>query len=101
LELKADAVEFYAGEDSEKQAEYGNAFEEAYRRVIRSRILDRHLRPDGRALNEIRPIWCEVDVYPRAHGTGLFTRGETQVLTSATLGTPRKRRKLIRFARGK
>ncbi|HPG18981.1 MAG TPA: polyribonucleotide nucleotidyltransferase [Flexilinea sp.] len=88
-ELKADAVEFYAGEDSEKQSEYGNAFEEAYRKVIRSRILDRHLRPDGRALNEIRPIWCEVDVYPRAHGTGLFTRGETQVLTSATLGTPR------------
>ncbi|OQA25515.1 MAG: Polyribonucleotide nucleotidyltransferase [Chloroflexi bacterium ADurb.Bin344] len=88
-ELKADAVEFFAGEDSEKQSEYGNAFEEAYRKVIRSRILDRHLRPDGRALNEIRPIWCEVDVYPRAHGTGLFTRGETQVLTSATLGTPR------------
>ncbi|HQN62239.1 MAG TPA: polyribonucleotide nucleotidyltransferase [Flexilinea sp.] len=88
-ELKADAVEFYAGEDSEKQSEFGNAFEEAYRKVIRSRILDRHLRPDGRALNEIRPIWCEVDVYPRAHGTGLFTRGETQVLTSATLGTPR------------
>ncbi len=88
-ELKADALEFFAGEDAEKQNAYGQAFEEAYRKVIRSRILNRHVRPDGRSLEEIRPIWCEVDVYPRAHGTGLFTRGETQVLTSATLGTPR------------
>ncbi len=44
-------------------------------------------RPDGRTPTEIRPIWCEVGLSPRAHGSGLFTRGETQVLSFATLGT--------------
>ena len=52
-------------------------------------ILNRTMRPDGRGTTEIRPIWCDVDYSPRAHGSGLFTRGETQVLTIATLGTPR------------
>ena len=52
------------------------------------------MRPDGRGPTEIRPIWCEVDVSPRAHGSGLFTRGETQVLTLATLGTPREAQEL-------
>ena len=88
-QLKAKVVEEFAGEDDTKKADYAEGFEEAYRRVVRSRILDRHLRPDGRGLTEIRPIWTKVDVLPRPHGTGLFTRGETQVLTFATLGTPR------------
>ena len=51
-------------------------------------------RPDGRGLTEIRPIWCEVGISPRAHGSGLFTRGETQVLTLATLGTPKEAQEL-------
>ena len=55
--------------------------------VVRSRILDRGLRPDGRTLTQIRPLDAEVDLSPRAHGSGLFTRGETQVLSIATLGT--------------
>ncbi len=55
--------------------------------VVRSRILDRGLRPDGRGLTQIRPLAAEVDLSPRAHGSGLFTRGETQVLSIATLGT--------------
>lgn len=63
------------------------AFSEAEKRIVRERILDLHKRPDGRAPAEIRPIWCEVDLSPRTHGSGLFTRGETQVLTLATLGT--------------
>ena len=88
-QLKAQVVEEFAGEDDTKKADYAEGFEEAYRRVVRSRILDRHLRPDGRGLTEIRPIWTKVDVLPRPHGTGLFTRSETQVLTYATLGTPR------------
>ena len=88
-QLKTQVVQEFAGEDDTKKADYAEGFEEAYRRVVRSRILDRHLRPDGRGLTEIRPIWCKVDVLPRPHGTGLFTRGETQVLTFATLGTPR------------
>jgi polyribonucleotide nucleotidyltransferase len=63
------------------------AFAEAEKKIVRSRILDQGKRPDGRAPTEIRPIWCEVGFSPRAHGSGLFTRGETQVLTLATLGT--------------
>ena len=54
---------------------------------MRERILSAGKRPDGRTPTEIRPIWCEVGVSPRAHGSGLFTRGETQVLSFATLGT--------------
>ena len=56
---------------------------------VRSSILDRNVRPDGRDSKTIRPISCAVDILPRTHGSGLFTRGETQVLTIATLGTPR------------
>jgi len=65
------------------------AFDETLKSVVRQRILERQLRPDGRGLTDIRPIWGEVSLSPRAHGSGLFTRGETQVLTLATLGTPR------------
>jgi len=83
-------VEYTDPEDAELISEYKEAFEEALKRVVRSRILDQHKRPDGRDLTEIRPIWCEVGISPRAHGSGLFTRGETQVLTLATLGTPKE-----------
>jgi polyribonucleotide nucleotidyltransferase len=55
--------------------------------IIRNRILTKGIRPDGRKDQEIRPIWCEVGILPRVHGTGVFTRGQTQVLTALTLGT--------------
>jgi len=64
-----------------------SAFGKAEMSIVRERILAQGKRPDGRAPADIRPIWCEVDLSPRAHGSGLFTRGETQVLTMATLGT--------------
>jgi len=72
----------------------GNAFEEAEKTIIRDRIISTKKRPDGRSPETVRDIWCEVDVSPRAHGSGLFTRGETQVLTMATLGTPREAQEL-------
>ena len=53
---------------------------------VRSMIVDDGIRPDNRKSNEIRPIWCEAGVLPRTHGTGLFTRGQTQALSVATLG---------------
>ncbi|HHU18460.1 MAG TPA: polyribonucleotide nucleotidyltransferase [Clostridiales bacterium] len=53
---------------------------------VRSLILDDGIRPDNRKATEIRPIWCETGVLPRTHGTGLFTRGQTQVLSITTLG---------------
>ena len=64
-----------------------SAFSEAEHKIVRERILSMGKRPDGRTPTDIRPIWCEVGLSPRAHGTGLFTRGETQVLSFATLGT--------------
>lgn len=70
------------------------AFEEAEKKIIRDRILYEGKRPDNRTAQQIRDIWCEVDVSPRAHGSGLFTRGETQVLTLATLGTPKEAQEL-------
>lgn len=52
---------------------------------VRNMILDESVRPDHRALKEIRPIWCETGLLPRAHGSGLFTRGQTQVLSACAL----------------
>ena len=54
---------------------------------VRAKILDGGVRPDGRSLTDIRPIWCEVGLLPRAHGSAVFTRGQTQAMTVATLGT--------------
>jgi polyribonucleotide nucleotidyltransferase len=65
------------------------SFEDVLKSAIRTRILDKEVRPDGRDLTTVRDIWCEVDTSPCAHGSGLFTRGQTQVMTMTTLGTPR------------
>jgi len=54
---------------------------------VRAKIIEKGVRPDGRTLKEVRKIWCEHGVLPRVHGTGVFTRGQTQVLTTCTLGT--------------
>jgi polyribonucleotide nucleotidyltransferase len=80
--------------DAEKAEAMAMAFDTIEREAVRSRILDQHVRPDGRALDQIREIWCEVGLIPRAHGSGLFTRGETQAITLATLGTPKEAQEL-------
>ena len=80
-------------EVSEKLSEEfgGKALSEGFKSVmrdeVRRRILEQHIRPDGRALEEIRPITCEVGILPRTHGSGLFTRGMTQVLSTVTVGS--------------
>lgn len=63
-------------------------FEEVSDEIVHKNILEREQRPDGRKLDEIRRIDCQVGLLPRTHGTGLFTRGETQALTVTTLGSP-------------
>ena len=63
------------------------AFDQLEKKTFRSDILENSTRPDGRKTTEIRPISCEVSLLPRTHGSGLFTRGQTQVLTIATLGS--------------
>jgi polyribonucleotide nucleotidyltransferase len=87
--LRTQMLEQLAGDDESQYGDLREAFEAANKKFVRSRILERGQRPDGRSNTEIRPIWCDVDFSPRAHGTGLFTRGLTQVLTFTTLGTPR------------
>ncbi len=73
--------------DYPQAASVREAFDMAEQAIVRERILSMGKRPDGRTPKDIRPIWCEVGISPRAHGSGLFTRGETQVLSFATLGT--------------
>ena len=59
----------------------------ANKEIVRDKIINRGIRPDGRKHNEIRPIWSEIGMLPRTHGSAVFTRGQTQVMTIATLGT--------------
>ena len=83
--LRAEVNEKLAEEFGEKVLSEG--FKSVMRDEVRRRILEQHIRPDGRALEEVRPISCEVGILPRTHGSGLFTRGETQVLSTVTVGS--------------
>jgi polyribonucleotide nucleotidyltransferase len=76
------------------ESQIAAAFDDVVRSEVRKAILERGYRPDGRDYKTIRPISCEVGLLPRTHGSGLFTRGETQVLTIATLGTLSDEQKL-------
>lgn len=93
-ELKTSIVSEFSGDDESLNKQINEAFTSALRSCVRQRILEHGVRPDGRKTNDLRDVWCEVEVSPRAHGSGLFTRGETQVLTLATLGTPREAQEL-------
>jgi len=93
-ELKNEIVEAIPEEDEEKRVLAVRAFERLRERYFREDILDRHRRPDSRAFDEIRQITCEVGVLPRAHGSALFTRGETQALATTTLGTKEDKQRL-------
>jgi len=102
-DLKETIIDEMTADDVEEMSEaelknlkkaVGNAYNEAEKTIIRERIINERKRPDGRQLDEVRDVWCEINISPRAHGSGLFTRGETQVLTLATLGTPRDAKEL-------
>ena len=70
----------------EKKQDIADSVYKLEKKCVREMIYKEHKRPDGRALDEIRPLSCEVSLLPRAHGSALFTRGQTQVLSVATLG---------------
>ena len=74
-------------EQEEKAALVARYFHSVEKEAMRNMILDEGIRLDGRTTTQIRPIWCEVDYLPCAHGSAIFTRGETQSLTTVTLGT--------------
>ena len=87
--IKTEAAASLVGEEEGKipSGLFGKLFKELESRVMRSAVIETGMRIDGRDLKTVRPIVCEVGVLPRAHGSALFTRGETQGLVVATLGT--------------
>ena len=89
-EIKESVKEAFTEEEHET---YGGLISKYFYKIekeaVRNLTLDEGLRLDGRKTDEIRPIWCEVDYLPSTHGSGIFTRGETQVLSTVTLGTSR------------
>ncbi|MBS1676915.1 MAG: polyribonucleotide nucleotidyltransferase [Actinobacteria bacterium] len=93
--VKDEVVAHYAPETGDEEAvaarknEVGAAFDSIEKDTIRKAIAVDKKRPDGRAQDEIRPIETEVDIAPRVHGSALFTRGETQILSNVALGTTR------------
>lgn len=86
-EVKAEVFEHFAEIFPDKEREIGDVLYKLKKEKVRAHILEKGVRPDGRKLDEIRPIWCEVGLLPRVHGSAVFTRGETQVLSALTLGT--------------
>ena len=92
--LRDEVVAEMTADDETLKKPVQEAYENAFKKIVRSRIIKDGIRPDGRKTTEIRNIWCEIGTSPRAHGSGLFSRGETQVLTLATLGTPKEAQEL-------
>ena len=84
--VKEKIVEEFEGEDYIEEKTKA-AFEDVVKNIVRAKIINTGIRIDGRGLDEIRPITCEVGVLPRAHGSAVFTRGETQALVATTLGS--------------
>ncbi len=87
----------HAPDDAATRAKVGAYFEKVEKAEVRRLIVERGIRVDGRSVKDIRPIWSEVDYLPRAHGSALFTRGETQALVAATLGTKNDEQKIESF----
>ncbi len=92
--IKAEILAAIAEEDEERRKLAYRAFGRLREHIFRDDMLGRHRRPDGRAFEQIRQITCEVGVLPRAHGSALFTRGETQALATTTLGTKEDKQRL-------
>jgi polyribonucleotide nucleotidyltransferase len=86
-DLKKEVVEAYPADLAEQRQMAKAIFDHLKESIFREDILDKRRRPDGRRFSEIRPINCEVGWLPRVHGSALFTRGETQAMVTATLGT--------------
>ncbi len=85
--LKKEVVASYPEDDAAKRQMAGKVFSHLKEKIFRDDMLGNRRRPDGRKFSEIRPISCEVGWLPRVHGSSLFTRGETQAIVTATLGT--------------
>ena len=94
-DIQAYFVTKYGEEETEnKSTEIANSLHDLEKECVREMIFKEHKRPDGRRIDEIRPLSCEVGVLPRVHGSAIFTRGQTQVLSVVTLGTKSEEQEL-------
>ena len=85
-QVKDDTIAQFAEEFPDSAKDIDNILYGFTKEIVREKIINKGIRPDGRTYEQIRPIWCEVGMLPRTHGSAVFTRGQTQVLTVATLG---------------
>lgn len=85
-QVEEETLEHFAEIYPENKREIKDSLYYLTKEKVRSKIFDKGIRPDGRGLKEVRPIWCERHPLPRAHGSAVFTRGQTQTLTTCTLG---------------
>jgi polyribonucleotide nucleotidyltransferase len=85
--VKADVIAHFSEEYPESAKDIDAILYNITKEVVRDKIINKGVRPDGRTLTQIRPIWCEIGLFNRTHGSAVFTRGQTQVMTIATLGT--------------
>jgi polyribonucleotide nucleotidyltransferase len=85
-EVKKSVVQHFADIYPDDMSDVNDVVYRIQKEIVRDMLLHERRRPDGRAFDQVRPISCEVGVLPRTHGTGIFTRGLTQVMTVATLG---------------
>ncbi len=88
-EANAQILEHFAETYPDSQRQILDVLYKVKKEIMRAKIIEHGVRPDGRKLDEIRPIWCEAGILPRVHGSAVFTRGETQVMTTCTLGSLR------------
>ena len=88
-DVGAEVTERLGEEFAEREGEIAAALRSLTKKLVRTRIVEENQRLDGRGVDEVRPIWTQVGIVPRVHGSGLFTRGETQALSIATLGMQR------------
>lgn len=85
--INAETMEHFLAESPGSAKEIAAVLHDVEKDIVRHMITHEKIRPDGRALDEVRPVSCEVGILPRTHGSGLFTRGQTQILTVTTLGS--------------
>jgi len=86
-QVKEECREHFAEQYPENLGDVDDVLYNMTKELVRKRILEEGIRPDGRTPTQIREIWCEVGIFPRTHGSAVFTRGQTQVMTMTTLGT--------------
>ena len=92
--VEKECLEHFAEIFPDKEREIKDSLYYLTKEKVRAKITNTGIRPDGRKLTEVRPIWCEAGVLPRVHGSGVFTRGQTQVMSTCTLGMLSEAQKL-------